>query len=103
MDNQLFKLNDICKAFYSNNNDILLDIINKINIIIDDLNKQKDVNELKNLIPIINKGISDNKINLEKIQKIIKELILIIKLLKQKYIMMELFMMVNIMENLRMN
>ena len=103
MDNQLFKLNDICKIFYSNNNDILLDIINKINIIIDDLNKQKDVNELKNLIPIINKGISDNKINLEKIQKIIKELILIIKLLKQKYIMMELFMMVNIMENLRMN
>ena len=103
MDNQLFKLNDICKIFYSNNNDILLDIINKINIIIDDLNKQKDANEFKNLITLINKGISDNKINLEKIQKIIKELILIIKLLKQKYIMMELFMMVNIMENLRMN
>jgi len=74
MDNLLIKLNDIFKILYSNNNNILLDIINKINILIEDLNKQKDTNELKNLIPLINKAISDNKINFEKFQKIIKEL-----------------------------
>ena len=67
MDNQnILILNN--KA-YSNNNNILFDIINKLNNIVENINNniQSDIiiNQIKNIIIIMNNVINDNKKNID--------------------------------------
>ena len=63
---------------YSNNNDILLEIINKLQNIVNDLNCNKEINniisQIKNIIIIMNNVINNNKKNTEEIRKDINNL-----------------------------
>ena len=63
---------------YSNNNNILLDVINKLENIINDLNNNKQINiiikQIRNIIIIMNKVVDENKRNNEKIREDIKNL-----------------------------
>ena len=68
MNEEIFKLNNLC---YSNNNENLQRIINKINDTITDLNQNKQIDiiigRLKDVIMLINKVLIDNKKNFEQI------------------------------------
>ena len=71
MDSNLFNLNN---QIYSNNNDILLEIINELNQI---KNNSNDNLVIKNLATVINKLnliINENKKNLESIRNEISSL-----------------------------
>jgi hypothetical protein len=63
---------------YSNNNNILLDIINKLQNIVNDLYFNKEINniiyQIKNIIIIMNNVINNNKKNTEEIRKDISKL-----------------------------
>ena len=79
MDNNLdtFILNN--KA-YSNNNNILLDLISKLENILNDLNNNKEISiiieNIKNIIKIIDNVIIENRENYEKIREEINFLII---------------------------
>jgi len=70
MDNSFILNNKI----YSNNNNILFEIINKLENIIKDINNNIIINRIKDIIIIINKLINDNKKNIELIRKDIQDL-----------------------------
>ena len=71
----IFSLNNNA---YSNNNDILLEVVKKLENIVTDLNKSNKIdviiNRIKDIIIIINKVIIENQKNIELIRKDIKEL-----------------------------
>ena len=76
MDNgNIFNLNNNA---YSNNNDILLEVVQKLENIVTDLNKSNEmdiiINRIKDIIIIVNKVITENQKNIELIRKDIKEL-----------------------------
>ena len=57
---------------YKNNNDILYNIIKQLKIIVNDLNNHKKIDiikQIKNIIIIMNKIITENKKNTEKLSK----------------------------------
>ena len=72
MDNNFILNNKI----YSNNNNILFEILNKLENIIKDINNDIIINRIKDIIIIIiiNKLINDNKKNIELIRKDIQDL-----------------------------
>ena len=61
---------------YSNNNNILFDVVNKLDNIVNDLNNNKKIDivikQIKNIITIINNTITENRKNNENIRKEIK-------------------------------
>ena len=75
MNEEIFKLNNLC---FSNNNEILVGIINQINEIINDLLQKKQIDiiikQLKNIIIIANQIITDNKKNFQQIIEEIKKM-----------------------------
>ena len=75
MDNQNLFLNNLT---YEKNNDILYNITKQLENIINDLNSDKKIhniiNLIKNIIIIMNKVIHENKKNTEMIRKDIKKL-----------------------------
>ena len=70
MDNSFILNNKI----YSNNNNILFEIMNKLENIIKDINNDIIIKRIKDIIIIINKLINDNKKNIELIRKDIQDL-----------------------------
>ena len=57
---------------YKNNNDILYNIIKQLKIIVNDLNNHKKIDiikQIKNIIIIMNKVITENKKNTEQLSK----------------------------------
>ena len=64
---------------YSNNNDILFNIVKNLESIVIDLNNNKQIdiiiNQIKNIIIIMNNVIRDNKKNIDLIRKDINNMI----------------------------
>ena len=61
-------------SMYINNNDILFDIVNKLEDIIKDINNDIIINRIRDIIILMNNLIKDNKKNIELIRKDIEEL-----------------------------
>jgi len=75
MEESTFSLNN---KIYSNNNNILFDIVNKLQYVLNDLNSNKNhsiiIQQIKNIMIIMNKVIIDNKNNMIVIQKDINKM-----------------------------
>ena len=68
---EMFTLNN---NMYSNNNNILFDIVNKLENIIKDINNDIIIKRIRDIIILMNNLINDNKKNIELIRKDIKDL-----------------------------
>ena len=64
--------NSLNNKIYSNNNNILFDIVNKLENIIKDLNNDIIIKRIKDIIIIMNNLINDNNKNIELIRKVFK-------------------------------
>ena len=62
----MFTLNN---NIYSNNNNILFDIVNKLENIIKDINNDIIIKRIRDIIILMNNLINDNKKNIELIRK----------------------------------
>ena len=75
MDNNFFMLNN---KIYSNNNDILFDIVYKLDNIVNDLNNKKHIDivikQIRNIIIIVNNIINETQKNKEEIKEDIRNM-----------------------------